>query len=71
MQDLIQQALNRDCHVLVGCIDAGNLASIALHERLGFVHCGTVTQAGFKFGRWLDAAFYQKTLATPMAPVAG
>lgn len=71
MTDLLGQATMRDCHVMVGCIDADNQASIALHECLGFVHSGTVKQAGFKFGRWLDAAFYQKTLATPARPVDG
>ena len=42
-----------------------------LHKRLGFEHCGTIKQAGFKFGRWLDLAFLQKTLATPLQPVDG
>ena len=71
LQDLLRQAIDRDYHVMIGCIDAANHASIALHERLGFVHCGTVREAGFKFGRWLDAAFYQTRLATPSAPVDG
>ncbi len=58
-------------HVLVGCIDATNVASIDLHTKLGFTHSSTVTQAGFKFGRWLDAAFYQLTLKTPAHPIDG
>ena len=58
-------------HVMVGGIDAANTVSIRLHERLGFTHCGTVSQAGFKFGRWLDLAFYQKILETPAAPADG
>jgi len=60
-----------DVHVLVGGIDAANGASIELHKRLGFEHAGTVRQAGFKFGRWLDLAFYQLILQTPAAPVDG
>ena len=28
-------------------------------------------QGGFKFGRWLDLAFYQLTLETPLAPLDG
>jgi phosphinothricin acetyltransferase len=35
------------------------------------VHAGTITQAGFKFGRWLDLAFYQLTLSTPAEPIDG
>ena len=71
MRALIDAARARQLHVMVGVIDAANAASIALHQRLGFVHAGTVRQAGFKFGRWLDAAFYQLTLITPEAPVDG
>jgi phosphinothricin acetyltransferase len=65
---LIAVAKERDVHVLVAGIDAANPASIALHEKHGFQHAGTLRECGFKFGRWLDLAFYQRTLATPEAP---
>lgn len=71
LQALIAAAEKQDYHVLIGGIDAANTTSIRLHESLGFTHCGTVQQSGFKFGRWLDLAFYQKILATPAAPVDG
>ena len=71
LQALVAAAEKQDYHVLVGGIDAANSVSIRLHESLGFAHCGTVRQSGFKFGRWLDLAFYQKILATPAAPVDG
>jgi L-amino acid N-acyltransferase YncA len=68
---IVDAAQRQDYHVLVGGIDASNAVSIKLHESLGFTHCGTVLQSGFKFGRWLDLAFYQKILATPSTPVDG
>ena len=71
LEAIVAAAVTQDYHVLVGGIDAANAVSIRLHERLGFTHCGTVQQAGFKFGRWLDLAFYQKILATPASPVDG
>ena len=71
LEELIAAARARYFHVLIGGIDATNTVSIALHERLGFTHCGTVRQAGFKFGRWLDLAFYQLILATPLQPNDG
>ena len=71
LEALIAAAVEQDYHVMVGGIDASNAVSIKLHESLGFTHCGTVKQAGFKFGRWLDLAFYQKILTTPAAPVDG
>jgi len=62
---LIDEARVRDLHTLVGVIDATNAASIGLHRRLGFTRCGTVREAGFKFGRWLDVEYWQIILATP------
>ena len=72
MQALIERARGSDqVHVMVGCIDASNAASIALHEQFGFVHAGAFPEVGFKFGRWLDAAFYQLRLESPAQPVDG
>lgn len=71
LRKLIEAAKQRDVHVLVGAIDMANQGSIRLHERLGFVHSGTIREAGFKFGRWLDVGFWQLTLATPAQPVDG
>lgn len=68
MQALIARAEAQGLHVLVGGIDAENVASIRLHEKLGFSHAGTIRQAGYKFGRWLDLAFYQLRLETPLQP---
>ena len=51
--------------------DSANASSISLHARLGFRHVGQVEQVGWKFGRWLDVVFMQRTLgagATLPAP---
>ena len=71
LQQLIQSAMQQQLHVMIGGIDADNAESVAFHQRLGFSHAGTVKQAGFKFGRWLDLAFYQLILATPLLPKDG
>ncbi|HEY0683081.1 MAG TPA: GNAT family N-acetyltransferase [Steroidobacter sp.] len=71
MERLIEAARAQDLHVMVGGIDATNAISIAMHEKLGFVHAGTIREAGFKFGGWLDLAFYQLTLQTPAKPIDG
>lgn len=71
LQQLIAAAKEQQYHVMVGGIDVANTASIMLHEKLGFVHAGTVRHAGFKFGRWLDLGFYQLILETPACPVDG
>jgi phosphinothricin acetyltransferase len=71
MRELIQAARNHDYHLLVGGIESANTGSIALHESLGFTHAGTIRQAGYKFGRWLDLSFYQLILETPANPSDG
>ncbi len=71
LREIVAAAEQHDYHVLVGGIDATNGVSIRLHQSLGFTHSGTVRHAGFKFGRWLDLAFYQLILRTPAAPVDG
>jgi phosphinothricin acetyltransferase len=71
MRRLLDAAREQQYHVMVGGIDATNEASVRMHEKLGFVHAGTVRHAGYKFGRWLDLAFYQLLLETPARPVEG
>ena len=71
MGRLIESAREQEKHVLVGGIDADNVGSVKFHEALGFEPAGVIKQAGFKFGRWLDLAFYQLILPTPIAPTDG
>ncbi len=39
-----------------------NLASIALHARLGFREVGVLRAVGFKFGHWVDSVLMQRAL---------
>jgi len=71
LTSIIAKAMEQNYHLLIGGIEATNLASIALHQKHGFTHSGTITQAGYKFGRWLDLAFYQLVLRTPNEPMDG
>jgi len=68
LHEIIKSAQEQDYHVLIGGIDAENRVSIHLHESKGFVFCGTINHAGYKFGRWLDLSFYQLILPTPQHP---
>ncbi|HVS23406.1 MAG TPA: GNAT family N-acetyltransferase [Gammaproteobacteria bacterium] len=71
MKRLIEVAIQQRYHTLVAGIEAANAPSITLHEKLGFAYVGTVRDAGFKFGRWVDLAFYQLLLPTPLDPRDG
>lgn len=71
LNKIIEAAKQQQYHTIIGGIDITNTGSIALHEKLGFVHSGTIKEAGFKFGRWLDLGFYQLILNTPECPRDG
>ena len=47
----------------IGAIALPNPASIALHQRLGFVDAGTYRGVGFKRGKWTDVSLWQRDLA--------
>lgn len=62
LEALIAAAREGGCHVMVADIEAGNTASIGLHESLGFERVGTLREVGTKFGRWLDLTILQLRL---------
>jgi L-amino acid N-acyltransferase YncA len=59
---LVEHAAASGKHVMVAGIEAGNDVSIRLHARHGFVETARMPELGFKFGRYLDLVFMQKTL---------
>ena len=65
---LIEHASHSGRHVIVGCIDASNEASRALHQSAGFVQTGLMPQVGRKFDRWLDLLIMQKILEDAGTP---
>jgi len=68
---LMERATAAGKHVMVAGVDADNVGSIRLHERLGFRRTGTLHHVGCKFGRWLDLAFLERRLDERPAPPAG
>lgn len=68
MEALIARARAMELHVMVAGIEAGNIASIRLHESMGFEQTALMPQVGQKFGRWLDLAFMQLVLDGRDAP---
>ena len=68
LHEIVKKAEEQNYHLLVGVIDASNTASRKLHENEGFILTGILKESGYKFGKWLDVAFYQLTLKTPVNP---
>ena len=52
------------CQAYAG-ITQPNVASVALHESLGFTPVGLFHNAGFKLGRWHDVGWWECSLAEP------
>jgi L-amino acid N-acyltransferase YncA len=59
---LITTAQNHGYHEMIGVIALPNLPSSGLHSRLGFREVGVLKNVGFKFGRFIDTAIWQKEL---------
>ncbi|HUQ09265.1 MAG TPA: arsinothricin resistance N-acetyltransferase ArsN1 family B [Steroidobacteraceae bacterium] len=47
---------------VIGGAALPNAASAALHEGLGFEKVATFREVGFKHGRWVDVAYWQRVL---------
>jgi phosphinothricin acetyltransferase len=56
LTELIALARAAGHHVMLADIEAGNTASMRLHESLGFRQVGLLPEIGRKFDRWLDLA---------------
>jgi phosphinothricin acetyltransferase len=65
---LIKKAIEQQYHTIIAAIDSSNTASIHLHEKAGFEHCGVVKEVGYKFGLFRSLVFMQLLLPTPSEP---
>lgn len=63
LQGLIEASQDRPYRQMIAVIgDSQNHASIGLHAACGFEMIGTARKVGFKFERWLDVVFMQRSL---------
>ena len=59
MPPIIEAAKQLKLHAIVAGIEASNEASIALHNKFGFVEVAHFKEVGFKFNRWMDLKFLE------------
>lgn len=59
---LLLNLRQRDLHCVIGGVALPNPASVALHEKLGFTKVAEFHEVGFKFGRWIDVAYWELLL---------
>lgn len=62
MQALLAELKHYDYYTALACISYGNQGSQNLCEKLGFELVGVTRKVGYKFGKWLDLAFYTLSL---------
>jgi phosphinothricin acetyltransferase len=63
--DLVRRAEALGYHSILARISGEQLASLRLHESLGFVRSGLLPRVGHKFGQDLDCAYLLKSLRKP------
>ena len=59
---LINEAKERGLHSLVACIALPYDISVNFHEKHGFKKAGHISEAGFKFNKWVDVGYWQLML---------
>jgi L-amino acid N-acyltransferase YncA len=59
---LIAELRRKGLHCVIGGAALPNPASVALHERLGFSKVAEFREVGFKFGKWIDVAYWELML---------
>ncbi len=60
MNSILEFARNdKNTHLVVSIITGENQVSKKIHKSFGFELCGTIREAGYKFGRYLDVDYYR------------
>jgi phosphinothricin acetyltransferase len=59
---LIDELRRLEVHNVIGGIALPNAASVALHEKLGFVKIGDFHEVGWKLGQWIDVGYWELIL---------
>jgi phosphinothricin acetyltransferase len=63
LSELIARCAAQGLRQMIAVIgDSENIASIKLHESVGFVRVGLLPNIGYKFDRWLDSVIMQRAL---------
>jgi phosphinothricin acetyltransferase len=59
---LFDALAGEDVHRVVAGIAQPNPASVALHQRFGFRQVGVFESVGFKFGKYWDVAWFERSM---------
>ncbi|MEZ4720974.1 MAG: arsinothricin resistance N-acetyltransferase ArsN1 family B [Flavobacteriales bacterium] len=59
---LLDDAIKRGFHTVIGGISLPNAASVGLHEKIGFKKAAHYREVGYKFDKWIDVGYWQLIL---------
>lgn len=62
LQEIIHRAIALEHRNMIAVITEGNESSIHLHEKFGFIHCGRLSNVGYKNNQWLSVDYFQLQL---------
>ena len=72
LDDVVRRSAELGYRQMVAVIGGSEtVASIRLHEALGFAHAGVLPAVGFKFGRWIDVVLMQRELGPGATTLPG
>jgi phosphinothricin acetyltransferase len=72
LAELVARCQSADARQMLAVIgDSANLASVGVHQALGFERCGLLQAVGWKFGRWLDVVLMQRSLGAGSSAPGG
>ncbi len=60
--ELFSRLKQTSAHAVIAGIALPNSASVALHEKFGMEKVGHFPEVGYKFNRWIDVGYWQKTI---------
>lgn len=59
---LLDELKKGDFHCVIGGISLPNEASVALHEKMGYIKAAHYKEVGWKFNQWIDVGYWQLML---------
>lgn len=62
LEALMKRSAEYGFGTIIAVIGGAEPASIRLHAKCGFAEAGRLKAVGFKFGRWLDSVYMQRSL---------
>lgn len=71
LRGILDVAASSGFHTVIARVEAGSVASQALHASCGFTVVGVEREVGRKFNRWLDIVLMQRMLQEPGSSALG